>query len=336
MKKYLLGLSLLFTLHGFSQTAEELHENGKTFMRQGDFSNAELVLNKALQLKPNDAEIQKDLAFTYYLKKDITKARQTIAPLIDREDADEQIFQIAGNIYLEINDVKECEKIYKKGLKKYPNSGALYNEYGELLLSQNNREAINMWETGIEKDPGFSGNYYHATRYYYTNNNRAWTLLYGEIFLNIESLTARTAEVKTILLETYKNLFNSNDLLQSPEIQKSKNEFVKAFYSSLNKQLSVAANGISTESLVMIRTRFILDWYNNYADKFPFRLFDHQRELLQQGLFNSYNQWLFGAAGNLSEFQNWTNTHKDEYAEFTKLQRSRIFRVPLGQYYQTK
>lgn len=336
MKRLLFASLLFISVSVLAQTAEELHETGKTFMRQGDYSNAELVFNKALQLKPNDAEIQKDQAFNFYLKRDLVKAKQTITPLLDREDADEQIFQIAGNIYLALDDSKECEKIYKKGLKKFPNSGELYNEYGELLLSLNNKDALLMWETGIEKDPNFSGNYYHAARYYYTNNNRVWTILYGEIFLNLESLTARTVEIKNIVLESYKMLFNNNNLLQSPEYSKTKNEFVKAYLTCLDKQSGIAAFGISTETLVMIRTRFILDWNNGYAEKYPYRLFDQHKELLQQGLFDSYNQWLFGAAGNINEFQNWTSLHKEEYAEFNKLQRSRIFKVPAGQYYQSK
>jgi hypothetical protein len=197
-------------------------------------------------------------------------------------------------------------------------------------------EAVKQWETGVEKDPSYSGNYYHLARFYNARNENVWSALYGEIFVNIESLTARTAEIKDIILESYKRLFNSNDLLQAYQNSKSKNEFTKAWLSSMNKQLTVASSGIGTETLVMIRTRFILDWYAAYAAKFPFKLFDHQRELLQQGLFDAYNQWLFGASSNISEFQNWTGTHKEEYAGFTKLQRSRIFKVPAGQYYQGK
>ena len=102
------------------------------------------------------------------------------------------------------------------------------------------------------------------------------------------------------------------------------------------KQSSQASKGITTETLTMIRTRFILDWYENYASKFPFRLFDFQRQLLQEGMFNAYNQWLFGTTENLTAYDNWTRANAEEYASFTAFQKTRIFRMPPGQYYQGK
>ena len=48
----------------------------------------------------------------------------------------------------------------------------------------------------------------------------------------------------------------------------------------MNKQNSVVINGLNAETLTMIRTRFILDWDKTYAEKFPFRLFEHQEQFL--------------------------------------------------------
>ncbi len=95
----------------------------------------------------------------------------------------------------------------------------------------------------------------------------------------------------------------------------------------------VAANGINAETLTMIRSRFILDWYNEFAEKLPFKLFELQQQLLQNGMFDVYNQWIFGSVQNLAAYQNWTIAHPAEYNEFTKFQRGRVFKIPLGQYY---
>src|SRR5205823_4936330 len=105
-------------------------------------------------------------------------------------------FQIAGNIYKALGEVKECDKMYKKGIKKFPNSGALYKEYGDLLWINKDYTAIKQWEKGIEMDPDYSGNYYNACKYYYLSTDKIWSIIYGEIFLNIESMTSRTAEIK--------------------------------------------------------------------------------------------------------------------------------------------
>ena len=103
----------------------------------------------------------------------------------------------------------------------------------------------------------------------------------------------------------------------------------------MNHQSSVAVNGITPGSLTMIRTRFILEWFEKYAAHFPFRLFDYQRQLIKEGTFDAYNQWLFGSAQNLTAFQNWTATHNEEYHLFTTTQRNRLFKLSPGQYYQT-
>jgi len=83
----------------------------------------------------------------------------------------------------------------------------------------------------------------------------------------------------------------------------------------------------------MIRTRFILDWFNSFSSKFPFRLFEYQLQLLREGMFDAYNQWLFGTVQNLVAYQNWTTAHAVEYDEFSKFQKGRIFKIPPKQYY---
>jgi hypothetical protein len=102
----------------------------------------------------------------------------------------------------------------------------------------------------------------------------------------------------------------------------------------MKKEYSIVASGLTPETLTMIRTKFILDWDASFANRFPLRLFDYQRQLLKGGLFDAYNQWLFGAAQNLTAFQNWSTTHTDQYDEFNKFQKGRVFKVPAGQYYQ--
>ena len=94
---------------------------------------AVLVLTKALQLKPNDLQISKDLLFAYYLKRDFAKAMETGKTLVEREDADVQSFQMMGLVYKAIAEDKEAEKLYKRGLKKFPNEGILYSEYGDMI-----------------------------------------------------------------------------------------------------------------------------------------------------------------------------------------------------------
>ena len=242
MKKYL--PLILLVIASFLATAQPedpktLHETAKTFMRTGDFDNAIIVLTRALQQDKNNLEMQKDLVMTFFLKRDYQKAKEGAEELMSREDADVVTFQIAGNIYKALEEVKECEKMYKKALKKFPKSGSLHSEYGELLFAIKDFSAIQLWEKGIEVDPGFGGNYYNAALYYFYAKDKVWSLIYGEIFVNMESLSERGAAMKQQLLQAYKEkLFADANLMTGEE--KNKREFAKAFLTSMENQSSLA------------------------------------------------------------------------------------------------
>jgi tetratricopeptide (TPR) repeat protein len=336
MKKIFFSLILAGTvLCGVNVYAQEgqtnLHETGRTFMRSGDFDNAILVLTRALQQEPKNIDIRKDLVMSYFYKRDYAKAKDQLEPLIENDDADVVTYQIAGNIYKALEEVKDAEKMYKKAIKKFPNSGALHSEYGELLWAKKDYDAIKEWEEGIKVDPSFAGNYYNAALYYFYTKDKVWALVYGEIFVNMESLTERAAAMKEILYKAYREKLFA-DLGENKNEKKS--EFAKTFLDVMDQQSNVVSRGITTETLTMIRTRFILEWYAKHANKFPFRLFDYQRQLLQEGMFDAYNQWLFGTVENLAAYDNWTKTHSQQYNDFTTFQKGRVFKVPSGQYYQ--
>jgi hypothetical protein len=333
MQKLILSILLTaITTVGFAQDAKQLFETAKSFQRQGDYANAIMVLKRALEQQPNDLEMLKALAFTYYLQRDYVSAKQTALPLVDRPDADVQTYQIMGMVYKAIEERKDCEKLYKDGLKKFPNSGVLYNEYGEMLWTKEDYSAIKWWEKGIEVDPNYSSNYYNAAKHYYFTYDKVWPIIYGEIFVNLESYSKRTAEIKDLLLKSYQKLFADGDLTLKQDV---KNPFVSAYITTMAKESATVITGVTPESLTVLRTKFLLEWDDKQGNKYPFRLFDYQRQLLKEGMFDAYNQWIFGATQNLPAFQNWTTLHADEYTKFTNFQKGRVFKLPENQYYQS-
>ena len=323
MKKYLFAFFCLISAMVFAQPSTDvktMHENAKAFMRQGDFDNAIIVLTRALQSDKDNVEMQQDLVMAYYYKRDYQKALDGVKTLLDRDGADVVTYQIAGNVYKALEETKECEKMYKKGLKKFPKSGPLYSEYGELLWAQKNYDAIKQWEKGIQMDPAYAGDYYNAALYYFYTNDKVWSLVYGEIFVNMETLTERSNSMKQLLYQAYKEkLFAGANLMEGQD--KNKNQFSRSILECMSKQSLLANNGLSTEILTMIRTRFILEWFDKYAGRFPYKLFDYQRQLIQEGMFAAYNQWQFGTIESLPAYDNWIKLHDEEYKNFTAFQK---------------
>ncbi|MBK8611289.1 MAG: tetratricopeptide repeat protein [Chitinophagaceae bacterium] len=313
-----------------AQNVNQLHDNARAFMHKGDYPNAILILNRALTMQPDNLELAKDLGLNYYYAGDYKKAIDVLSKLFGRQDVDDQCFQIAGDAYWAMDDAKQAEDIYRRGVLKLPSSGPLYNELGKVLWTRGDYTAIKYWEKGIETDPQFAGNYYNASKYYYFTLDRVWSLVYGEIFINIDPKSALAAEIKTILLEGYKKLFIDADLEKN---NKDKNGFTKAFLKTMNKQSSLASAGIGVESLSKIRTRFILEWDANYGTKYPFRLFQVHKQYIELGLFDAYNQWVFATEQNLPAYQKWNSDHAKEYNELNRFLEGRIFKLPKGQYY---
>lgn len=348
LKKILISGFLLITQVAWAQDANELFGTANNFIRTGDYANAILVLNQALQLEPDNIQFRKQLGFAYYLRGEMSKAKSVIDPLLDKKEADAQLFQIAGNIYQAKEDWKGAQRLYDKALRRFPESGELYNDNGQLLTVLKMYDgALSNWLKGIEKDPNFPGNYYNAARAYYYSKDPVWAILYGEIFVNLESYTNRTAEMRDILIESYKKLYNDPDMLSAPipameesgkKSRRSKSssttsDFVNVYRQLMSKQTGVISSGIDPDALIMLRTRFLLDWYNFYGFKYPFALFDLQRSLLKAGLFEAYNQWLFGPVASQATFRSWTNLHKAEYDKFMQYQRNHPFKLRADEYY---
>lgn len=315
-----------------SQSPADILKTSREFSSKADIENAIMTLKNGISKFPEDADLRLELAMAYYSAKRNLQALDVLKPLLDKDNAEETVYQVAGLIYRAEQNSKEAEKVYKAGLKKYPNSGFLYHEYGQFAESNQpgRGEGIKNWEKGIEVDPRFAGNYYQAARYYAAVNNTVWTLIYGEIFVNLDSYSNRTIEIKNMLFQFYKKTFaygfsNLN----------TKNEFEAAFSEILYKQKDLAVSGLNPDNLSAIRARFILAWYQSpAANKFPFRLFERHQNFLREGIFDAYNQWLFGGAYNLAAFQNWTKTNSEAYQEFSKYQRQKLFITTTGQYYR--
>lgn len=333
MKLFITSFLLLLTFGTFAQTdIETIQETARNFLKQKDYTNAQLVLKKAAQLHPKDLGILKDLAYTYYLSGNYESARVIVQPLVEREDADVQTFQIAANIFKELNELKIIEQIYQRGLKQFPNSGALHFEYGEILLvKEQQAAAIKTWEEGIKLDPSYSGNYYHASKYYYySQKNIVWCLLYSELFINLESYSMRTAEIKNQLLDVYKRFFAEQQTI--PDIKKV-HPFETAVFTILNEQSDATIEGITAATLTNIRAKFTEKWFNPAMQNFPYRLFDQWQQLAKEGIFEAYNQWLFAGISNPAQYQEWQSTHQDAYKNYQYFQKNRVFKIGNNQYY---
>jgi tetratricopeptide (TPR) repeat protein len=203
-----------------------------------------------------------------YFEKEYKRGINLLMNKINTGVADDQTYQIAGTIYIANHQLVEAENLYLTAIKKFPNNGAFYNEMGELLNSQKNNNCIEFWERGIALDPIYARSYFNACKYYDTLEP-IWCIIYGETYVNLDPLNPKTPEIKDILLNNYKTYFAD---LSNEKYTKEKNKFIQKVLITLSKQFEIfVEKGIPTSTLTMIRTKFILDWFNNNPEKYPFK-----------------------------------------------------------------
>ncbi|NDF99169.1 MAG: hypothetical protein EB101_09650 [Chitinophagia bacterium] len=311
------------TAPGQDLSLREWQQRALDFNNRGDHANAVIVLQQGLKQYPNALLLQKDLTTSLLLKRDFAGARLLALSLAERPDADEACFQLGGNALKALEEVKECEKLYAKGIKKFPKSGPLHSEMGELLWSSKDKRAITYWEEGIRVDPNYAGNYYNAALYYSKTESLWRTLLYGEVYVNMESKSERAPVVKKLLWDTYQQQIMK---AAAPTTVKG-SPFETAVAATFAKASTVMVQGLSRETLTMARTRFVLDWFKQYGERYPCRLFDHHQQLLKAGLFEAYDQWLFGEAENKTRFDQWKTSNVEDYSKLESFLFNRVFKL---------
>ncbi len=309
-----------------SPEVAQMYAHAGEYMDKGNYKDAIVTYKQAMVLAPGKMVLYRQLGKAYYLSGNYAEAEQTLSVVLGSASymADTACYCLQAAAMAAMRKFRQARSVLKTGLEKFPGSGVLYHELGEVNSRAHDMvPALNAWLDGIEKAPLFTANYLAAARTYLASDNVLWGLLYGELYLNMEPDTAGTQELKNELFAGYKkmfdNLVNDEPLKQGNALKQAT---VKGFEDAVrNTYLTltpVVSDGVSTENLVMVRTRFLMNWFAAYDKKYPFSLFTYMDELVRTGHFEIYNEWLFGKAENAAQFKAWDLFHEGDIDRFNK------------------
>ncbi len=304
-----------------SPETEQMYTKAREYLSRGNFKQAIITFQQLIPLAPEQMVSYRDLAQAYYFSGLYPDAYKTLSSIIDNSKADEQSYQLAGASLAAMGENKKARTVLNKGVASYPHSGLLYHELGKMYEDKDEHEAaLKSWLDGIEADPAYHVNYYDAAKIYAMTGKYVWTILYGEMFVNIEQHTARANETRKMVMSAYSQFFSTALKAGAPLYGKKSDNEIVGFEASVTHVLlslaPVVADGITTENLVMLRTRFATVWQQEYASTYPFSLFARHISLLRSGYFDVYNQWLFGEAENAKQFAAWKNFHPNVMEQF--------------------
>jgi len=319
---HILLLSIICIGQAFAQTPT--HADAKKLMAEGSMNAAARLLKHLHKANPNELEITKDLSIVlHYLKSD-QKSWNYMRSVIKDSTADDQCFQIAVNALKVLNRKEDVVAYLRLGLDRFPQSGPLFNEMGNYLASQRSDSALWYWESGIRLDPAYARNYYYAAKYLAVSEDWLKAFLLGTYFLNLENSGEKHIEIKALVADAHKNWIE--DLLKSDGTTQTL-PVLHRLDKLARTQKSQLAQGNTTMDLIAFHVRLVFDWFNNNPDSISIKLLDHHRQLLREGHFESYMQWLLGASTNQVVFQRWYALNDRAYHAFKQYLQKHPFKA---------
>lgn len=315
-----------------SPELKQIFEKAQAHQSRGELDAAIQIYRQALSLAPHMSLLYRELGQALYYAGDYSGVQETLRPLVQSGEADATSHQVLGAAYRAQSQWRKARGVLGKGIERYPHSGLLYHELGQTHLDNHRpRRAAEAWREGLRQDPDFHLNYYALARYYMGEKNYLMAAIHAEIFVNLEQKTQRSQQARRLIMDAYRGHFltDPDRAPFTPPRQPQDWSFETAVSSIHQGLIPLALNGISTETLTMIRTRFIMEWERQFAQQYPFTLFSRHQQMIRNGYFDAYNQWLFGEVENAEQYQAWNRFHEKAVPELEAWLKANPY-LPLG------
>ena len=351
MKKILLLLvlsviSVSSLAQVFSEEENERIDLALSYSDNGREDEAIAIYDELIKKHPDVSGLKFEKAYCYYQKQDYKNAYKTLKPTLSAPDANPQYFAVAGNAQDMMGKPKDALKTYQAGLEKFPDSGYLHLETGNVLIGLGyTAQGVGYYEHGIEVDPGFASNYYRAAQYLFSDypiksiiyaethnliydpNGPRWPevskLLYDAYNENIhfEADTVRTtfSRDRTITIDKkdVESGASPTSLLEQMSRIARELSFSDAMNESVDAEALKAAGGqLTLAELTAIRRRFLEHFEAKEQDRYP--VFAVQRKVLDAGHWEAYNMFML-REGRPEEYKAWLQDHESDliaYFEF--------------------
>lgn len=325
---FILLLSIVANAQTTKETALQKCRDAIKLEDEGRYDEALNLLAEAKKLDPDNTVYKYEESYVWYMQKQYQKVIDSLVVLKDKPDSFDRLYQLLGNSYDILKQGPKAIAIYDEGIKKFPKSGPLYLERGVIPLDDKKyEEALPFFEQGIAVDPAFPSNYYWAAKIYCNSTESIWGMLYGELFMNLERNSSRTAEISKLLYDTYK----SQITFPSPgkaAVSFSKNALIdpgkpgKLPYSAVYEPAMgiavITETGIDINSLDRIRQNFLKFYFDKgFNTKYPNVLLDYQNKITQAGCMEAYNHWLL-MKGEEDTFNTWKAQNPAKWEDFIK------------------
>ena len=151
MLAFFIAVCLTVSISGCDSELKKIQELEK----QGNWTEAQLALQKAIEKKPDDPRLHNELGFVYMTRGYYEQAFNSYNRAIQLDPYYLEAYYNRGNLYYKLFDVHKAKEDYEKVLSLNPNYDPAYNNLGLLyhLYIKNFDEALKNYKKAIEIEP---------------------------------------------------------------------------------------------------------------------------------------------------------------------------------------
>lgn len=320
----LLLTSILYTLTTFAQNYplskedEERLNHAVALVDQGQTDSSSVIMKDLLKKYPKNYLVNYEYTYLLCIEGKFKEANDKLKKLEKYPEANDRLYQMIGNTYDYMGQPEKALKAYQKGLKKYPNSGPLYVEQGNLFRNQKRyNEALSYYEKGIEIAPLYPTCYLRASSLYLSSESPVWGMIYGEIF----SLLKHDAKENPILCKETVNVMRKKLSMAGDSTQRKtitihwnpKEDDAQDLMNAIMSAHSAQA-GFESQYESIAETTAQNNGYKDTIDfnlfckirkgvadslvktEFNCGLFKFHKRIIEAGFWESYNMIIYGQA----------------------------------------
>ena len=308
--------------------AKKLFEQGINEHDNGNYDKAISLYEQALEIEPGNEVIIYEMGYTYSALKNYQKVVSLISAQIEKGVKNPDMYVLLGNVYDEMNDPYKSIETYKAGLEKFPNSGVMYYNYGITLAKQKEMEkALEKFEKGIAVDPAYPSNFYMAAKLLDGSSQSIWSVLYGEIYLNLIPDNARAEELSKMIYDFYASRIKKTDdgytVSVNPFNSLGDKDRVNLqgryeMYSLLGVT-ALQEYGLNLDGFAHLRDVIAKLWTEKNEPQYQNILFDRQKQLMDMNkdYLTCYN-YLILAYADPDSFSAWYDKNKSTFDAFAE------------------
>ncbi len=302
-----------------------LLDEAVTLMDNGNPQESIKILDKLCKKYKDNYAIEYERLFAFYKAGDFKHVVKEGSKLFSHPEIESQCYQLVGNAQDVLGDPEAAIKTYDEGLKRFPNSGYLYLEKGNIhMMHQRYNEAVECYLRGVEVQPDFASNYYRLALLFADSTEPLWAIVYAEVVCNLQPGSERGEEMGKLIYDLFTenikiegenrahvSLTQENTIYMASDTSRFQIPFPMMYEMGTMASPALTefmkTKNLTVEMIADLR-KSALEHIDSVAPGYyNLSLLDYHRKLIKSGHWEAYNMWLM-SPGAEDETNQWADT----------------------------